>query len=93
MLLYALHQEYANRYIQYYGERYITSIYKNLHIEPFNTVSKSFGFGFGSGYHAQLSNENLPYIDLDSILLTVQMSLPINYLPYMKLVQLYREQH
>jgi hypothetical protein len=38
-------------------------------------------FGFDSGYHAQLSNENLPYIDLDSILLTVQMSLPINYLP------------
>ena len=39
------------------------------------------------------SSENLPYIDLDSILLTVQMSLPINYLRYMKLVQLYREQH
>ena len=41
-----------------------------------------FCFGFDSSYHAQLSNENLPYINLESILLTVQMSLPINYLPY-----------
>ena len=42
-----------------------------------------FCFGFDSSYHAQLSNENLHYINLDSILLTVQMSLPINYLPYL----------
>jgi hypothetical protein len=56
-------------------------IYKNLHIEPFNTVSKSVCFGFGSSYHAQLSNENLPYIDLDSILLPVSMSLPLNHIP------------
>ena len=41
-----------------------------------------FCFGFDSSYHAQLSNENLHYINLDSILLTVQMSLPINYLAY-----------
>ena len=44
-----------------------------------------FCFGFDSSYHAQLSNENLHYINLDSILLTVQMSLPINYLPYCQL--------
>ena len=56
------------------------SVYKNLHIEPFNTVSKSVCFGFGSGYHAQLSNENLPYIDRDSILLPVSMSLPLNHI-------------
>ena len=62
-------------------------IYKNLHIEPFNTVHKMFCFGFDSSYHAQLSNENLHYINLDSILLTVQMSLPINYLPYWKVYQ------
>ena len=48
-------------------------------------IHKMFCFGFDSSYHAQLSNENLHYINLDSILLTVQMSLPINYLPYLYL--------
>ena len=38
MLLHALHQEYANRYIQYYGERYITS---GMYIERLQNVKKA----------------------------------------------------
>ena len=51
-------------------------IYKNLHIEPFNTVHKN-DFFFVLHIHQGMTLELAEYLNLP----TVQMSLPINYLP------------
>ena len=60
-------------------------IYKNQHIEPFNTVHKIFCYWFLCSSRLLKLGDFAEYLSLSLYLLTTQMTVPFNYLPYFEL--------
>ena len=57
-------------------------IHKNLHNEPFNTVHKIFCYCFLCTSRLVKLGDFAEYLSLSLYLLTTQMTVPFNYLPY-----------